>query len=117
MVRIHGTLQPVTWEFAMDIASEVAKHVIREHGAAAYSVKTFSYQYIENTYAVTKFALRHINTPACTFHDTPSNVTSTPGFRDAGFDNFGPSYDDWGAADTLMICGSDPYETKTILFN
>ena len=116
MVRIHGTLQPVTWDFAMDIAAAVADHVIKEHGASAYSVKTFSYQYIENTYAITKFALRHINTPSFTFHDTPSNVTSTPGFRDAGFDNFGASYEDWGTADTLMICGTDPYETKTILF-
>ena len=116
MVRIHGTLQPVPWDFAIDIAAEVGQHVIEKHGANAYSVKTYSYQYIENTYAITKFALRHLNTAAFTFHDTPSNVTSTPGFRDAGFDNFGPSYDDWGAADTLMICGSDPYETKTILF-
>jgi len=40
-------------------------------------------------------------------------VTSTPGFRDAGFDNFGPSYKDWNMADALMICGTDPYETKT----
>ena len=116
MIRIHGTLQPVTWDFAMDIAAAVAKHVIKEHGASAYSVKTYSYQYIENTYAITKYALRHINTPSFTFHDTPADVTSTPGFRDAGFDNFGASYEDWGSADTLMICGTDPYETKTILF-
>ena len=51
-----------------------------------------------------------------TFHDTPSDVTSTPGFRDAGFDNFGPAYEDWRDADTLLMCGTDPYETKTILF-
>ena len=35
---------------------------------------------------------------------------------DAGYDNYGPSYDDWGSAETLMICGTDPYETKTILY-
>ncbi len=116
MVRIHGMLQPVTWDFALDIAAAVSKHVIKEHGANAYSVKTYSYQFIENTYAITKFALRHVNTASFTFHDTPSNVTSTPGFRDAGFDNFGPSYEDWGAADALMIVGTDPYETKTIIF-
>ena len=116
MLRIFGTLQPVTWEFALDIAAEVANHVIKDHGANAYSVKTFSYQYVENTYAISKYARRHVNTAAFTFHDTPSDVTSTPGFRDAGFDNFGPSYDDWGSAETLMVCGSDPYETKTILF-
>lgn len=116
MVRIGGMLQPVPWDFAMDIAAEVGKHVRDNHGANAYSVKTFSYQYIENTYAITKYALRHLNTAAFTFHDTPSDVTSTPGFRDAGFDNFGPSYDDWGGADALMLCGTDPYETKTIIF-
>jgi arsenite oxidase large subunit len=116
LVRIGGSLQPVPWEFALDIAAEVGSYVIDKHGTNAYGVKTFSYQYIENTYAITKYALRHVNTANFSFHDTPSDVTSTPGFRDAGFDNFGPSYDDWGAADTLMVCGTDPYETKTILF-
>jgi arsenite oxidase large subunit len=116
LMRIYGILQPVPWDFALDVAAEVAKHVIAKHGANAYSVKTYSYQYIENTYAITKFAARHINTASFTFHDTPSDVSSTPGFRDAGFDNFGPSYDDWGSADVLMCCGTDPYETKTILF-
>ena len=116
MVRIYGILQPVPWDFALDIAAEVAKHVIAKHGANAYSMKTYSYQYIENTYAITKFALRHINTASFTFHDTPADVTSTPGFRDAGFDNFGPSYEDWGSADVLMCFGTDPYETKTVLF-
>ncbi|MGR6779802.1 molybdopterin-dependent oxidoreductase [Moritella viscosa] len=116
LVRIGGSLQPVPWDFALDIAAEVGSYVIDKYGTNAYGVKTYSYQYIENTYAITKYALRHINTANFSFHDTPSDVTSTPGFRDAGFDNFGPSYDDWGAADTLMVCGTDPYETKTILF-
>ena len=116
MVRIYGMLQPVSWEFALDIAAAVGSHVIKKHGELAYGVKTYSYQYIENTYAITKYALRHINTANFTFHDTPSDVSSTPGFRDAGFDNFGPAYEDWRDAETLMICGTDPYETKTILF-
>ncbi len=116
MVRMFGVLMPVPWDFALDIVAEVAKHVIARHGANAYAVKTFSYGYMENTYAITKYALRHISTANFTFHDTPSDVTSTPGFRDAGFDNFGPSYQDWHDAETLMICGTDPYETKTILF-
>ncbi|MCP3849191.1 MAG: arsenate reductase (azurin) large subunit [Gammaproteobacteria bacterium] len=116
LVRVNGVLTPMSWDDAIEIAAEVGNHVLKKHGEAAYGVKTFSYQYIENTYAITKYALRHVNTPNFTFHDTPADVTSTPGFRDAGFDNFGPSYDDWGAADTLMICGTDPYETKTVLF-
>ncbi|MFQ5953968.1 MAG: arsenate reductase (azurin) large subunit [Kiloniellales bacterium] len=116
LMRIYGVLQPVSWDFALDVAAEVGKHVIRKHGDIAYGVKTYSYQFIENTYAITKYALRHINTPNFTFHDTPSDVTSTPGFRDAGFDNFGPAYVDWGNAETLLICGTDPYETKTTIY-
>jgi len=116
MVRMFGVLMPVTWDFAMEIAAEVGKHVIKKHGENAYCVKTFSYGYMENTYAITKYALRSVNTANFTFHDTPSDVTSTPGFRDAGFDNFGPSYEDWRDAETLLVCGTDPYETKTILF-
>ena len=69
-----------------------------------------------DTYAISKYALRSVNTANFTFHDTPSDVSSTPGFRDAGFDNFGPAYEDWMNAETLLICGTDPYETKTILF-
>ncbi len=116
LIRIGGTLQPVSWDMALNVAAAVGRHVLDKHGVDAYGIKTYSYQYIENTYAITKYAFRHVNTPNFAFHDTPSDVTSTPGFRDAGFDNFGPSYDDWGAADVLMIAGSDPYETKTIIF-
>ncbi len=116
MMRIHGILQPVTWDLALDVAAEVANYVIDKFGAKAYAVKTHSYQYIENTYAITKYALRSINTVNFAFHDAPSPVSSTPGFRDAGFDNFAPSYQDWSEADVLMCCGTDPYETKTILF-
>lgn len=116
MMRIHGILQPVTWDLALDVAAEVANYVIEKFGPKAYGVKTYSYQYIENTYAITKLALRSINTVNFAWHDAPSPVSSTPGFRDAGFDNFGPSYKDWSDAEVLMVCGTDPYETKTILF-
>jgi len=116
LVRVNGELVPTSWEDALDIAAEVGKHVIKKHGANAYSAKQYSYQFVENTYALSKFFKRHINTAAFTFHDTPSDVTSTPGFRDAGFDNFGPAYEDWGSAETLLVCGTDPYETKSIIF-
>jgi len=116
LVRINGTLTPVSWDFALDVAAQVGKHVLYKHGKNAYAIKSYSYQYIENTYAITKFAFRKIQTPNFSFHNTPVLVSSTPGMDDAGFDNFAPSYDDWASADTLMICGCDPYETKTIIF-
>ncbi len=116
LMRIYGSLMAVPWSLALDVAAEVSKYVIERHGANAYGMKTFSYQYMENTYAITKYALKHINTANFTFHDTPSHVSSSPGLRDAGFDPFSASYEDWRDAETLLVCGTDPYETKTILF-
>jgi len=116
LVRIHGVLQPVSWEFALDIAAELIKHTVNKYGANAYSGKTYGYQFYENTYAISKFMFKDINTAAWTWHDTPSNAPAVPGFSDMGVDPFSPSYDDWGAADTLLIAGTDPYETKTIIY-
>lgn len=116
LLRVKGQLTPVSWEFALDVAAEVGSHVIQNHGSHAYGMKSYSYQFFENTYAITKFAFRNVQTPNFSLHDTPADVTSTPGFRDAGFDNFAPSYEDWRDAETLLICGTDPYETKNILF-
>ena len=78
MVRMFGVLMPVPWDFALDISAAVGNHVLRKHGTNAYCVKTFSYGYMENTYAITKYALRHVRTANFTFHDTPSDVSSTP---------------------------------------
>ena len=117
LLRVSGTLQPIPWDSALDIVAEVSKYVIKNHGVHAWAQKMYSYQYFENTYALTKFALKHIKTPAFAYHDNPSVAPSAPGFRDAGFDIFAASYEDWSLADTLYISGTDPFETKTIIWN
>ncbi|MDP6817034.1 MAG: arsenate reductase (azurin) large subunit [Alphaproteobacteria bacterium] len=117
LVRINDILMPVTWDFALDIFAEVSKHVIREHGEHSWAMKYFSYQYFENTYALTKLALKSINTPAIAHHDHPSFVNSVPGWVDIGYDIFGASNEDFALADCLFISGTDPFETKTVLWN
>ncbi len=117
MVRINDTLMPVTWDFALDIVAEVSKHVIRHHGEHSWAMKYFSYQYFENTYALTKLALKSINTPAIAHHDHPSFVNSVPGWVDIGYDIFGASHEDFALADCLVVSGTDPFETKTALWN
>ena len=39
MVRVNDILMPVTWDFALDIAAEVSKHVIAQHGEEAWALK------------------------------------------------------------------------------
>jgi arsenite oxidase large subunit len=117
MVRINDILMPVTWDFALDIVAEVSKHVIRHHGEHARAMKYYSYQYFENTYALTELALKSINTPAIAQHDHPSMVNSVPGWVDIGYDIFGASNEDFALADCVVISGTDPFETKTVLWN
>lgn len=117
LVRVYGTLQPVSWDFALNVCAEVSKHVIKNHGENAWACKTFSYQYIENTYAVTRFALKDINTPAFSWHDAPAIGEESAGVAFAGFMTFGASYWDRANADVLFISGTDPFETKTILWS
>ncbi len=117
MVRVHDILIPVSWDFALDIMAEVSKHVIQTYGESAWALKYFSYQYFENTYALTKLAFRSIGTPAVAHHDHPAIVNSVPGWVDIGYDIFSASYEDLSLADCLLISGTDPFESKTVAWN
>lgn len=117
LVRIFGTLMPVTWDFALDIAAEVSKHVIKNHGEHAFATKTQGYQGMEGQYAITRFSHKYINTPTFTWHDTTTIGPGQPGIGFAGFKTFSASYWDRKNADVLYIAGSATFVNATILFN
>ncbi len=114
LMRVGGELVPVTWEQAIDVMAQVSRHVLDRHGRSAWGMKTFSYQYFENTYAISKLAFESIETPAYAPHDKPGPGNDTAGIDDAGIITFSASYDDWSQADVLFFSGTDPYETKTV---
>lgn len=116
LLRIEGKLVPVSWDLALDIMAEVSKHVIDNFGEAAWGMKTYSYEFFENTYAISKLAFESIQTPAYSEHDKPGPGNDTAGIDDAGINTFSASYEDYSLADVLFISGTDPFETKTVLF-
>ncbi len=116
MIRVAGILQPVSWELATDVMAAVSKHVLAKHGEHAWGMKTYSYEYFENTYAIAKLANVSIGTPVYAPHDKPQNAEDAAGLDDAGINSFAASYDDWGSCEVAFLSGVDPYETKTILF-
>lgn len=117
MVRVDGELRRVSWDFALDLVADISRHVIDRHGEDAWAMKMFSYYFFENTYALTKLALRKVRTVAFAVHDQPTGAGSdTPGMTDAGIETFSACYEDMAIAETLFISGTDPYETKTIVF-
>ncbi len=116
LLRVKGKLVPISWNDATEIFAQVSTHVIKKHGVHAWAQKRYSYQFFENTYALSKLAWVSIQSPAYADHDNPGKFPSTPGWRDIGFENFAACYEDYYLADTLILSGADPYETKTILF-
>ena len=116
LLRVNGKLVEISWDLAFDVMADVSRHVLDVHGQAAWGMKTFSYQYFENTYAISKLAFESIQTPAYGPHDKPGPGNDTAGIDDAGIVTFSASYDDWSQADVIFISGCDPYETKTVLF-
>ncbi|MDA2934118.1 arsenate reductase (azurin) large subunit [Acidobacteria bacterium AH-259-D05] len=116
LLRVNGELMPVSWDLALGIMADLSRHVIDKFGEAAWGMKTYSYQYFENTYAISKLAFEAIKTPAYAPHDKPGPGNDTAGVDDAGVVTFSASNQDWSLADVIFISGTDPFETKTVLF-
>ena len=116
LVRSRNMLHPISWDDATTIAAELSKYAIEKWGEAAWGCKYYSYQFWENTYALTKLAYGAIGTPAGAEHDKPTASNDATGVDDAGVDGFSAAYEDWNAADVIYISGVDPYENQTILF-
>ena len=117
MIRVVDTLTPVSWDLVTDVMAAVSKHVLDRYGVHGWGMKTYSYDFFENTYAISKLTNVAIGTPIYAPHDKPQAAEDTPGLDDAGINAFSASYEDWGACDVAFCSGVDPYETKTVLFH
>lgn len=116
MIRSNGMMHAISWEDATEIAAELGRYAIDKWGEEAWGIKYYSYQFWENTYALTKWAYGAVGTPAGAEHDKPTATNDATGVDDAGVDGFSYAYPDVMEADVIMISGSCPYENHTILF-
>lgn len=116
-LRVDGELHAISWDDAIAIAAEVGRYVLDEHGPLAWGMKTYSYQFYENTYAITKLAFAGVQTPCWAPHDQPRDGSSTPGLSDAGVDAFSAAYEDWYQAEVIFVSGVSLYAAKPILFS
>jgi len=116
-LRVDGELVDISWDDALIIVAAVSRHVIDNHSALAWGMKTYSYQFYENTYAITKLAFEKVQTPCWAPHDQPRDGSSTPGLSVAGIDAFSAGYQDWLDADVVFISGVAVYEARGVLFS
>ncbi len=115
-LRAGGQLVDISWEDALSLMADVSRYVLDKYGELAWGMKTYSYNYYENTYALTKLALDKVQTPCWAPHDKPAAGSDTPGLSDAGINAFSASYEDWKQAEVIYVSGVTLYETKSILF-
>lgn len=116
MIRVNGKLEPVSWDLATDVMTDISKYILAKYGEHAWGIKMYSYQYFENTYAITKLGMTSIGTPSIAPHDKCSGTNDAAGLDDAGVNSFAASYQDWADCEVAFLSGVDPYETKTTLF-
>lgn len=117
MLRVDGELRAIPWEAALEIVARLSRHVIDQHGELAWGMKTYSYQFYENTFAITKLAFVGVGTPCWAPHDQPAAGSSTPGLSDAGINAFSANYEDWRDAEVVFVSGVSLYATKAVLFS
>ena len=115
-LMVDGKPVTITWDQAVELVAEISRYVLDKHGEQAWGMKMYSYNYYENTYALTKLALKSINTPVWAPHDKPASGADTPGLSDAGINAFSAAYEDWKQAEVICVSGVSLYETKSIMF-
>ncbi|MEL6105362.1 MAG: molybdopterin-dependent oxidoreductase [Planctomycetota bacterium] len=129
MVRLSdGQLHEIDWTTLNRVMSELViaaadvqvdstnPKKIRVHRPAGLGVKLYEYQYLENTFAATKFFYSAIGTPNLAYHDRPSAASSSPALEDAGMRPHDFAYDDLRHADMIFMIGTNPYENQSVAF-
>lgn len=116
-LRVDGELVAISWPEAIAIVGATAQHVLDSSGPLAFAIKSYSYQFYENTYAITKFIFEGIKSPCWAPHDQPAEGSSTPGLSDSGINAFSAAYSDWRESDVIFVSGVSLYEQRAILFS
>lgn len=116
-LRVDGILRRIDWDAATEIVARVGRHTLDTRGELAWGMKTYSYQFYENTYAITKLAFDAVGTPCWAPHDSPLVNSDVPGLSDAGIDNFSAAYQDWKDAEVIYVSGVSLHEAHGILFD
>ena len=125
LLRVGTELVPISWPDATDLVARYSKFVLEPPAAAgltrsgplAWGMKTYSYQFYENTYAITKLAFEAIETPCWAPHDKAAEGSDTPGISDAGINVFSAAYADWREADVVFCSGVALYDAHGVLFS
>lgn len=120
MVWRYGSMQPTSWDDALDLVARVTAAVINEQGEDGLFVSMFDHGGsaggYENTWGTGKLYFEAMKIKNVRIHNRPAYNSEVHGTRDMGVGELNNCYEDAELADTLVAIGTNPLETQTNYF-
>ena len=120
MVWRYGSMQPTTWDDALDLVARVTAAVINEQGEDGLFVSMFDHGGsaggYENTWGTGKLYFGAMKIKNVRIHNRPAYNSEVHATRDMGVGELNNCYEDAELADTIVAIGTNPLETQTNYF-
>jgi arsenite oxidase large subunit len=120
MVWRYGSMQPTSWDDALDLVTRVTSAVINEQGEDGLFVSMFDHGGsaggYENTWGTGKLYFGAMKIKNVRIHNRPAYNSEVHGTRDMGVGELNNCYEDAELADTIVAIGTNPLETQTNYF-
>lgn len=120
MVWRYGSMQPTSWDDALDLVARVTSAVINEQGEDGLFVSMFDHGGsaggYENTWGTGKLYFGAMKVKNVRIHNRPAYNSEVHGARDMGVGELNNCYEDAELADTIVAIGTNPLETQTNYF-
>lgn len=115
-----GRHVPLSWDEGVDLGARVIKAVMDRWGPDAVGMKFFDHGGggggFENNWAVGRFFFTGVGTRMASIHNRPAYNSEVHAALDAGVAPLTSAYADAALADTILLVGSNAYETQTNYF-
>ncbi|GAB4170555.1 MAG: arsenate reductase (azurin) large subunit [Thalassobaculales bacterium] len=120
MVWRYGSMQPTSWDDALDLVARVTAAVIKEQGEDGLFVSAFDHGGAgggyENTWGTGKLYFGAMKVKNIRIHNRPAYNSEVHATRDMGVGELNNCYEDAELADTIVAVGCNPLETQTNYF-
>jgi arsenite oxidase large subunit len=120
MVWRYGSMQPTSWDDALDLVARVTTAVINEQGEDGLVVSMFDHGGsaggYENTWGTGKLYFGSMKIKNVRIHNRPAYNSEVHATRDMGVGELNNCYEDAELADTIVAIGTNALETQTNYF-
>ncbi|MGH7319632.1 MAG: arsenate reductase (azurin) large subunit, partial [Candidatus Rokuibacteriota bacterium] len=120
LVARAGRHEPLSWVAAVDLGARVIKAVMDRWGPDAVGMKFFDHGGggggFESNWAIGRFFFSGVGTRMASIHNRPAYNSEVHAAADAGVAALTNAYADAGLADTIVLVGTNAYETQTNYF-